>query len=249
MTVSTSSNLGDCCWLVMMLCRCSGEHTLYCKAAYVPQLAPLLAHTPHQVRPLEEWDGSGLDGWIANAQFEAQHGLYYRNQEDIMDFVFQFMNLLAGRLGHPRPVFNSVSDMLFDIPAIPEPNIPPIIDVLAVLADPLSGQCPNFRRSEVYEKVITPLRQRFGSVIVTNHSDNSDTGYSLAQIGILSTLARRIIFVANGPSWPVHNVWTIQTPKVCFLEPMRLRFGFDPPINHVADADECYRKCVELGWL
>lgn len=248
MTLSTSSNLGDCTWVAMMLSKLPGSHQFYCKPAYVDQLQPLLTHTEHVVHPLDQWDGTGLDCWIANAQFEP-FGLYYTGQIDIMQFVFEYMNHLGGKLGHPKPVFGSVKDMLFDIPSIPKPGIDPIIDVLAILADPMSGQCPNFRRSEVYEKVLTPLRKRFGSVIVTNHDDNTPTGYDLAQIGILSTLARRIIAVANGPHWTSWNVHVSpSTERIIFLDPMRLNFGLDH-VHHVADADQCLAKCHELKWL
>lgn len=247
MKLSTSAQLGDCCWVVMMLSKLPGSHQLYCKPEYVNQLQPLLSHTDHTVRPLAEWDGSGVDVWIANGQYESQ-GLYYTNQVDIIEFVREYMNHLAGKLGHPQPIFPSRKDMLFDIPAIPKPGIEPIVDVLAVLADPMSGQCPAFRRSEVYEKVLTPLRVRFGSVIVTNHDDNTPTGYNLAQIGILSTIARRIIAVANGPHWTTWNVHST-AERIIFLDPMRLDFGADAPVHHVADADQCLAKCISLGWL
>lgn len=245
MNITTISNLGDAVWLVMMLSRLDGEHTLGVKPEYVEALQPLLGHTRHKVVDINTLEDKGLDGWIADGQFESQ-GLYYTGQEDIMGFVMEYMNQLSQKLGH-NPVFKNREDMLFDIPSIPEPTIPKIIDFLIIPSDPMSGQCPGYSRSEVHEKLIVPLQKRW-KCVVTNAADNTHTGFTLNQIGVVSTLARNIIAVANGPHWVVHNCWTRETPKMVFLQPMRLRFC-DPPIHHVGCADEAVDVATKLGWL
>jgi hypothetical protein len=232
-------------WTAMMLARCSGEHDFFVNPDYVGQIQPFLAHTPHKVRPLTEWDGTGYDTWIANGQFHSQ-GINYDSQTDIMGFVMDYMNSLSGLISG-GPVFHSRTDMLWDVPAIPEPNLPKIIDVLIVNSDPMSGQCPNYARSQLAEEVVM-LKRRW-KVIETNHWDNTPVGFSLAEIGILSTLAKLVIGVANGPMWPCFNQWTRDTEKIVFLQPMRLNFGIDQPIRHVADAFECRKVLEELNWL
>lgn len=229
----------------MMLARCPGEHILGVKADYVDALQPFLSHTHHKVVDLNTLTDLGVDGWIANGQFEHM-GLYYLGQEDIMGFVMEYMNHLSAKIGSGT-VFKQREDMLWDVPVIPKPVIPRIIDFLIIPSDPMSGQCPKYSRSEVFERLIIPLQARWRTLVM-NERDGTPSGYSLLQIGVLATMARNIIAVANGPHWPIHSVWNRETQKMIFLDPMRLRFC-DPPIHHVSSADEAVDKASKLGWL
>lgn len=170
-----------------------------------------------------------------------------------MGFVMEFFNHMGGEMGMPKPVFDTRADMLWDAPAIgPAKVSKKIIDCLIVNADPLSGQCQGYSRSDLYQKVVLPLIARFGcSVITTNCSDaGTSTGHTLSEIGALATMAKRIITVATGPSWPTWNVWSKDAERIVILDPMRLDFGpMDAPVHHAANADEVRRICEERGWL
>jgi hypothetical protein len=140
--------------------------------------------------------------------------------------------------------------MLWDSPAIGPAKMPPLIDCLIVCANPLSGQCWGFARSEFYELVVVPLRARYSTVVVANGEDGLPTGYSLSEIGALSTVAKRIICLPNGPAFPTFNKWNKDVPRIIFLSPAFIDYGQPKELNHhVKDAAECRAKCVELGWL
>lgn len=232
----------------MFMRRLPGEHRLYCKAQYVEGLRELMSDTLHYIGPLEEWDQSGIDVWIANCRYE-QAGLRYEGQHDIMAFVAGFFNHVAGECGHPCPLLSSPKDLLWDSAAIGPSRIrQKLIDCLIISADPLSGQCPQYSRSELYDQVVIPMTARWGSVVCTNNPDGSSTGFSLVEIGILATMAKRIICVATGASWPIHSIWS-DCPVICILSPMFLDFRNGREVYHAANAAEVRAKCEELGWL
>lgn len=79
MNFSTSANIGDCLWACQFLRRLGGEHHFYVKDAYVEQLAPLMADTAHEIRPISTWPGDGIDCWIANGRYEHK-GCYYQTK-------------------------------------------------------------------------------------------------------------------------------------------------------------------------
>lgn len=251
MTFSTSAQIGDCLWACQFLHRIGGEHQFFVKDAYVEQLQPLMQGTHHVIRPLAEWDKSGEDVWIANARHESR-GVVYQAQVDIIQFVMDFFNAMAADQKWEMP-FRSRADMLWDSPAIGPAKVrKKIIDCLIINSDPCSGQCPAYSRSELAEKVAVPLIQRFGSgVIFTNsHEDNAPTGYTLAEIAHLSTMAQRIIAVANGPHWATWNIWSRDAERIIILDPQRLNFGpMSAPVHHASNASEVRRICEERGWL
>lgn len=251
MTFSTSAQIGDCLWGCQFLHRIGGEHEFFVKDAYVEQLQPLMHGSHHVIRPLSEWDRSGTDMWIANARYESR-GVVYTGDTDIMGHVMNFFNAMAEDLKLAKP-FTTRADMLWDSPAIGPAKVRrKIIDFLIINSDPCSGQCPGYSRAELAEKVVAPLTQRFGSgVIFTNSSeDNAPTGFTLAEIGHLSTMAKRIIAVANGPMWPTWNVWARDAERILILDPQRLDFGqMAAPVHHAASAGGVRAIAEALGWL
>lgn len=248
MTFSTSANLGDCCFCAMFMRRLPGQHSLFVKPEYVEGLRGMMNDVGHYIGPLSEWQGDGIDVWMANARYE-QAGLRYEGQHDIMAFVAGFFNHVAGECGHPCPLLNSPKDLLWDSAAIGPSRIrQKLIDCLIISADPLSGQCPQYSRSELYDQVVIPMTARWGSVVCTNNPDGSSTGFSLVEIGILATMAKRIICVATGASWPVWNVW-VDAPTIVILDPMRLDFRDGREVHHAANAAQVREHAERLGWL
>lgn len=249
MTFSSSANLGDLCWCAMFMRRLPGEHRLYCKAPYVDGLRGLMADTPNYIGPLEEWDGTGIDVWIANGRYDSA-GMSYTGQIDIMAFVAGFFNHVAGECGHPCPLLESPRDLLWDSASIGPPKIRlKWIECLIISADPLSGQCPHYSRGELWDQIVGPMINRWGSnVIRTNLPNGESTGFSLSEIGALSTMAKRIICVATGAAWPVWNVWC-SAPMIVLLDPMRLDFRDGREVHHAANATEVRKIAKELKWL
>lgn len=251
MNFSTSAQIGDCLWACQFLHRIGGEHHFFVKPEYVEQLQPLMTGTHHVIMPLSEWDKTGIDVWIANARYEA-YGAVYQGQVDIMQFVYDYFSAMAKDNKWEVP-FRRRQDMLWDSPIIGPPRVrKKIIDCLIINSDPCSGQCPRYTRSEMAEKVAVPLIQRFGSgtIFTNSHADNAPIGYTLAEIAHLSTMAQRIIAVANGPHWATWNKWSMDAERIIILDPQRLDFGpMEAPVHHAGSAAEVRELCEKLNWL
>ncbi len=237
--------MGDCLWALMFLRRVGGEHRFLCKEEFVADFRELMADTAHYIGPLSEWDGSGQDCWIANANFEG-YGLHYSGQHDIMGFVMDFFNQMAMCHFGSR-AFETRADMLWDSACIGPPKTPKLIDCLIVCADPRSGQCLQFSRHELYDQIVVPMISRYGKVVVANSIHGEPTGYSLAQIGAMATVAHRIICLANGPAWTTFNRW-VDAERLVFLDPMYIDFGGDK-YHHAANVKQAREKMNEIRWL
>lgn len=245
MVFSCGAHAGDAMWALMFLRKLGSHQNFFTHDYLVADFRELMADTDIYVGPLSEWDGSGFNCWVADAQFEGD-GVVWQCQHDIMEFVMRYFNSMARRI-IGIDLFFDRSDMLWDSASIGPAKTPELIDCLIVCADPLSGQCPEFSRSELYEQIVIPMTARYGKVIVANAADGQPSGYTFSQIGAMATVSKRIICLPNGPAWSTFNKWTT-AERIVFLSPMHINYGVQQ-YHHVANVTQAAALAKQLGWL
>jgi hypothetical protein len=242
MITSCGGHLGDVLWPLQMLTVIPGKHTIGVLPEYIPQLRELVP----EVEFVTAVEGLGKDMWIANGRF-GQQGLHYTGQIRIMDFVMDFLNAHCREEGVEAP-YRSTHDMLWRCPSILEPVPVKPFDILVVNCDPLSGQAPNYSRSQV-DGLLLQLVAKGHRVLCTNATNAAPWGnFTIREIANLSTRAKCILGVASGPVFPTFNIWTSHIPHYIWLDPMRLSFG-DTKIRHAANAEQMRVTLTEDGWL
>ena len=234
--------MGDALWALQMLSLIPGEHSYGVLPEYIPQMKELCPEV--EFVPAEP--NYGKDMWIANGRF-AQQGVNYSGQVQIMDFVMDFLNAHCREEGITPP-YRSTHDMLWRSRSILEPVQAKPFDILVVNCDPLSGQAPNYSRSEV-DGLLLQLVAKGHRVLCTNATNAAPWGnFTIREIANLSTRAKCILGVASGPIFPTFNIWNTHVPRYVWLDPMRLSFG-DTKIRHSANAETMRVQLLEDGWL
>lgn len=245
MNIGNVGHRGDVIWTAIMLSKIPGPHTLYVNLDYVPEFRDLLEGMDTAVEPLTQKPADVQDSWIANGRFPQL--VYPRDcTDDIMDFVRRYMNLTAAA---GRDAMPDAESMLIDFPAIERecPALP--FDILAINANPQSGQCPHYSGSE-FDGLLLQLVAKGHRVLATNPTTACPWGnFSFAQIGNLSTRASLILGVATGPMWATFNIWSQSVRRYIFLDPFRLNFGLRVPIQHFQNAEQMRVQLVAEGVL
>lgn len=236
---------GDCFWVVMMLSKLTGPHQFWINDEYLPEFSDLLIGTSIEVFSISTRPEGISEGWIASGMFPDWQ--YPRDcTEDIMAYVRRYMNLLANA-GHD--VIADADSMLVELPSIQRYVSVLPFDILAVNADPQSGQAPGWSSSE-FDGLIAQLVAKGHRVMATNPTAACPwNNYTFAQIGALAARSKLIIGCATGPFWPCMNVWAKAVPKYVCLHPFKLNYGPDVPIHHSENAEQMRVQLNEAGWL
>lgn len=246
MNVSCGAHLGDIIWIANMLSKIPEHHVFAMPKEYHPQMNELLAGLDIELTSIEEMSPEcrANDCWIANGRT----GLHYDNPIDILGFVRRYMNAHCSLHG-VAPVFDKPEDFLCSFPRIQngwKPQDASNWEVFAINCDPLSGQCPQYSRSE-FDELLGRLAWRH-RVIATNPSKTVPWGnFSLSEIGYLSTKAKLIIGIASSPIFVTFNIWNKETPRYVFLDPMKLDYG--RPLECHGHAAGMAASLERDGWL
>lgn len=241
---SRNSHLGDCAWHLQILQNVPGRHLYWVPEEYRWQLAEcspdvcFLKHDPPE----------GLNTWIACGRFEGQ-GIRYEHNTDLIEYLVRWANAIAKEAGAPSVLDRK--DMLMSFPAIQRNVVAPDFDVLVINSPPRSGQCPRWDQGEMNE-LIYELADRY-RLLVTNRNeeienDPSFISASLCNIGNLSLRAELVIGVASGPIWGALNIWRT-CPIYVFLDPIKLDYGRDHPVNHAVSVADTREQLKRDGWL
>lgn len=233
------AHLGDALFSLSYLLRCAGNHSLFVLPEYVDSLSHLACGSRVTVRSAHELPANAEDTWMANARHEASHGLYFRNQEDIMGFVFEYFNCF-GKAWEDR------SQMLFDFPWLK--RHPQKKFILFLNTNPMSGQCPSYSQEEM-NQLSTDLAMDGESVVNVVDRDGNHS-FSLTQIAVLSSMASLIVGGASGPFFVTMNTAAADVPRIVLLDPMRLDYGPTVgPIHNVGNAAGAREVLKQMGYL
>ena len=226
MSWGCGAHLGDALFTLSYLLKCAGHHTLYVKEEFVRELRYLVPDTDVQVESTLGLPANAEDTWMANGKHEAQHDVYFRNQEDIVGFVHTYFNCF-GKAWAER------EDMLFSFPWL-KPQAHRDL-VLIINAQPMSGQCPGYSQEEL-NKLATDLTMD-GQRVVRVCGEEGQHNFSLLQIACLSSQAKLIIGGASGPFFATMNTAAKDCHRIVLLDPMRLDYG--PNVGPIYNARNC----------
>lgn len=246
MNVSCGAHLGDIIWIANMLSKLPEHHVFSMPKEYHREMNELLAGLDIELTTIEEMSDEcrANDCWIANGRFEQSHGLRYQNDIDIIGFVMKYMNAQCEVSGH-APVFNERQDFLCSFPALESDVGYPTYDVMMIVADPKSGQCPQYSGSEMEKLRETLIKSML--TVATASQKMYGNEYTIRDTGSFSIEARLIIGPATGPLWATFNIWNKDAQRIVLLEPQRLDYGI--PVRHAANAAQVEEILKETGWL
>lgn len=230
---------GDCLFTLSYLMRCAGNHSLFVLPEYVDSLSHLASGSRVTVRSAAELPANAEDTWMANGRHEAAHGLYFRNDVDIIGFVHQYFNFF-GKAWEDR------SQMLFDFPWLKKQKHKQFI--LFLNTNPLSGQCPGYSQEEMGRLAGDLMRDGYHVVEIVDQ-DGSHS-YSLTQIAVLSSMASMIIGGASGPFFVTMNTAAQDIPRIVLLDPMVIDYGPSVgPITTVKNAQDARETLKQMGFF
>lgn len=238
MNWGAGGNRGDALWSLSYLMRREGHHALYIRPEFVQDFSVLACGSNVTIRSSENLPSDARDTWIANGAHEGG-GLSFRNQEDIMGFVFDYFNAFGKAWQERR-------DMLLDIPWLKPEQWRDTILILNT--QPMSGQCPGYSHEEINElaKELTLDGQR----VVRVCEDDGSHRYSLVQIACLSAHAKLIVGGASGPFFVTMNTAAQKAHRVVFLDPMRIDYGPETgPIHMARNATEAREILRNLNYF
>lgn len=223
-----------------------GEQAMWVKPEYIGQLRELAKGSLVDIHNVWERPPNTTDFWIANGLL-MYRDIHFWNQCDIIGYLFEWFNHLGGHCGMPCPVYPSRPDMLWRSQSILDAKVRDVpLDVLIINSPPTSGQCPEYDHGALYQ-LGSDLREKGLYVLFTQWE--GECPYSVAEIGKLSIRARLIIEVANGPSFPAHNIWNTTTPRIILLSPMFIDYHTGATHLQAANIEQARKHCVELGYL
>lgn len=157
----------------------------------------------------------------------------HRLKNNYSGFYIEWFRRLAGLMGLESP-FNLPGDLLFDYPAILDPERGAANanlrgpDFLLINSQPCSGQCRAYDRVEYFDPLIETLLKKNYRIAITQKSAlqtiahegplpegaeggtlycTGDHGLSITGVGNLSLRCKHLIMVSTGPSWPTFNIW------------------------------------------
>lgn len=216
------------------------EH--HAQVDYLRELAPMAVDRPIKLFALPQFSdgrrwsarpaGHSIDAWKnAGGRFERADP---PSRNDYARFMLDWFDELAGLMGLRSPL-TTTTDLLFDYPALHHESITSqALDFLIVNSRPMSGQARQYSPAEM-DRLIVSLRSRGYNVLATNRSETGipypstqEWGFNVTQIGQLSQVARRIIMVSTGPSWPTFNVWNRNSVELRVIINGSERVELDP---------------------
>lgn len=246
MLIANCGHRGDCAWSAIMLSKLPGPHTFWVNNDYVEEFRDFLQGMDIAVEPITQRPPGIAEGWIASGAFPQWQYTPQNVGTDILGFVRRYHNLLAAA-GHD--LIPDAESMLIDFPSL-EREVPMLsFDILAVNANPTSGQAPNYSGSE-FDELISQLVAKGHRMIATNPTAACPwNNFTFSQIGSISKQARMILGVATGPMFPTFNVWTKSVPHYVFLNEFVLDFGPNVVVKHFQSADQMRAQLMEDGIL
>lgn len=246
MNVANVGHRGDCCWTAIMLSKLPGPHTFWMNNDYVEEFRDLLSGMDISAEPLTQRPTGIPEGWIASGTFVQWQYAPQNVGTDILGFVRHYHNLLAAA---GRDAIPDAESMLLDFPSL-ERDVPALpFDILAVNANPQSGQAPQYSGSE-FDGLLLKLVAKGHRVLATNPTTACPwNNFRFSQIGWLSRQAKVILAVSTGPSIPTFNVWNKSVPRYIFLSEFLLDYGPSVKIRHSHNAAEMTEQLQQDGLL
>lgn len=239
MSWGCGAHLGDALWSLSYLMKCKGTHALYVLPQFVHDLSMLASDTGVGIHSANDLPANAQDTWIANGRHESGHNLFFRNQEDIMGFVFSYFNAFGN-------AWAAREDMLLDFQWLKPEKWRDT--VLILNTQPMSGQCPGYSQEEVNHlaRELTMDGQR----VVKVCDDDGSHKYSLVQIACLSAHSKLIIGGASGPFFATMNTAARNVHRIVFLDPMRIDYGTGVgPIHMAKNAEHARLILKECNYL
>jgi hypothetical protein len=239
MSWGCGAHCGDALFALSYLRRCEGDHTLHVLPEFVEALRPLAHDRRVHIADTTNLPPNAEDTWMANGRHESK-GLFFRNQEDIMGFIFGYFNAFS-------PAWKSREDMLFDWPWLRPLRWRD--SILILNTQPMSGQCPGYSQSEL-NKLAVDLTLDGHRVVMVNDKDTEAHQYSLLQIACLSASAKLIIGGASGPFFVTMNTAAKECHRIVLLDPMHIDYGPGVgPINTVKNVTEARSVLKGMNYL
>ncbi len=214
MSWGCGAHQGDNLFTLSYLLKCPGHHTLYVKPEFVQELRYLVADTNIWIESADGLPANSEDTWMANGRHESAHNLYFRNQEDIIGFIFEYFNAFG-------KAWNERSDMLFNFPWLKPQPYPDL--VLVLNSQPMSGQCPGYSQDEMNQLERDLVLD--GHRVIRICDDQGGHKYSLLQIACLSAQSKLIIGGASAPFFVTMNTASKNAHRIVLLDPMRIDYG------------------------
>jgi len=181
------------------------EWVHYCRPEYLGDLGDLASQLERvSFMPLLECPEDAVDAWIGSNDF------IWLSQKRLewASFHIEWFSYLSKSLNISNPIFE-FSDLFFDLNSSKAIHRIDQVDVLVNNTIPLSGQVPEFNINFL-NWVADELLKRGLSVVTTNPGSDAvntqDFCYSVTEIAWLSTKAKFIIGIPNGPIWPTFNI-------------------------------------------
>jgi hypothetical protein len=186
----------------------------YCEKKYLPQLDELMLSQEGNVhfKSMEDKTTTASNSWIGH------EGYFYnsRLKNNWSDFHLDFFQHFSKKHGLINPITES-SHLLFKFPILNKRISTKKYNFLVNNAEPLSGQCPDYRVEDFVE-LVRVLQKRGYSVITTKATGICDSTeeQNLSVLGIanLSLNCEAIIGVPNGPIWLTYNIYNLNLIKL-----------------------------------
>ena len=208
---------------LLALARAHPDYTFrhYAHGDYIEQLRPMIAGSRVELVPFGSVSNTGARWCAAPAEPSINSWKDYRGfwshhhfQHDYGDFMLSWCKHLARLMGLESP-FESISDLLFDYPALRAAAPPCYVrkfDFLIVNSPGLSGQSRRLNYDRLDELILN-LAERHRVIVTCPRPAllripcTQSFGYDVTMIGKVSQLVDHVLMVATGPSWPTFNVW------------------------------------------
>jgi hypothetical protein len=178
----------------------------HCRPEHLEKIRPLVCDVPNiSLSGIENRPAQAINCWInANGSWDVEP--FRRNW---VNFHIVHFRRLARQMGVESPIA-SREDLLFDYPALLEPNeyCRPF-DILLINSAPRSGQFPGFSSGKFVELVRALVAN--GLSVITSEptglcASAVESNISITGIGSMSRHASVIISVNTGPMWTTFNV-------------------------------------------
>lgn len=215
-----------------------------CRSAYREWLRPVVEDLPNIVLqslpdgcPWEYQEPGEINVWRGFNNHWQNHS----KKADYVAYHLEWYANCAERMGLESPI-KCADDFLFDYPALQKDIFLPL-DFLLVNHKPMSNQFQGYDAIG-FQKLFELLQSKGYSVMTT-----ADTDLSATSIGAASIVAKHVIMVSTGPSWPTFNVWNRDTVQLRIILLDSERIEIAPNTVHCVNLQAAFTTLKRAGFV